>query len=481
MVLDFFTLANFRQHHPAWKLLCSTNAPLIISFLNKAFIETNQRIIDEANLSEMLEDFLYLLREEVSDKAFPKSAREYLNDWADPENAWLRKFYKVGTDEAQFDLTPATEKAISWLSQLTQRQFIGTESRLLTLFHLLKEIKQGSEIDPDKRIAELECQKAAIENEILKIKAGELSLLSDTAVKERYLQFKQGAKELLSDFREVEHNFRQLDRKVRKQISLWDGTKGALLAEIMGERDAISDSDQGKSFRAFWEFLLSQQRQQEFTELLEYIQNLPMIHQLGEENMASHRIHYDWLEAGEHTQRTVAQLSQHLRRFLDDKAWLENRRIMEVFRDIENKVFQLSDEQKQCAGMDIADTRVKIDLPMERPLYMPSVKVNLANVLLEMGDNEIDTESLFNQVVIDKSRLINQIRQVLQQTTQISLQKVIQVYPLKQGLAELVTYLQFDHENYFRMVIDEGEQEQIVWQVDDIERKVTLPKIIFTK
>jgi hypothetical protein len=31
------------------------------------------------------------------------------------------------------------------------------------------------------------------------------------------------------------------------------------------------------------------------------------------------RVHYDWLEAGEHTQRTVALLSQELRRFLDDQ------------------------------------------------------------------------------------------------------------------------------------------------------------------
>jgi hypothetical protein len=62
------------------------------------------------------------------------------------------------------------------------------------------------------------------------------------------------ARELLSDFREVEQNFRNLDRSVRERIALWDGGKGALLETIIGERDAIADSDQGKSFRAFWDF-----------------------------------------------------------------------------------------------------------------------------------------------------------------------------------------------------------------------------------
>ena len=46
------------------------------------------------------------------DAAFPRPALDYLNDWAAPDKGWLRKFYKPGTDEAQFDLTPATEKAI---------------------------------------------------------------------------------------------------------------------------------------------------------------------------------------------------------------------------------------------------------------------------------------------------------------------------------------------------------------------------------
>ena len=51
-----------------------------------------------------------------------RSAADYLNDWAHPEKGWLRKFYRQGSDEAQFDLMPATEKAIAWLETLSRRQ-----------------------------------------------------------------------------------------------------------------------------------------------------------------------------------------------------------------------------------------------------------------------------------------------------------------------------------------------------------------------
>ena len=93
-------------------------------------------------------------------------------------------------------------------------------------------------------------------------------LCYDTAIKDRFQQFMQLARELLGDFREVEHNFRRLDRRVRERIALWEGAKGALLEEIMGERDAIADSDQGRSFRAFWDFVMSSRRQEELSELL---------------------------------------------------------------------------------------------------------------------------------------------------------------------------------------------------------------------
>jgi len=41
-----------------------------------------------------------------------------------------------------------------------------------------------------------------------------------------------------------------------------------LLDDILGNRDVISDSDQGKSFRAIWDFLMSPDRQSELTELI---------------------------------------------------------------------------------------------------------------------------------------------------------------------------------------------------------------------
>ena len=138
MPLDFSTLDTLHTLNPAWRLLRSDHAPLVASFLQRVFVTPNVRVIAAVDLAEALEDELYALRLQIGENAFPKAAIDYLNDWAAADKSWLRKFYKPGTDEAQFDLTPATEKAIAWLAQLSERQFVGTESRLLTLFGLLQ-------------------------------------------------------------------------------------------------------------------------------------------------------------------------------------------------------------------------------------------------------------------------------------------------------------------------------------------------------
>lgn len=149
---------------------------------------------------------------------------------------------------------------------------------MLTLFELLKQMSEGSESDPQTRVAELHKRRDGIDGEIEQILSGDIPLLDNTALKDRFQQFTQLARELLSDFREVEHNFRGLDRRVRERIALWQGSKGTLLEEIMGERDAISDSDQGRSFRAFWDFLMSSRRQEELSVLLERVLALSPCH-----------------------------------------------------------------------------------------------------------------------------------------------------------------------------------------------------------
>lgn len=478
--MDYDYLQTLRRVHPGWRLLTADHAPLVVDFLYQCFIAPNKRALPEAELASRLEDYLFRMRERLGEGAFPKSAANYLNDWTADSRSWLRKYYPRDSDEPCYDLTPATEKTVRWLASLEQQQFVGAESRLMTVFELLRQIVQGTETDPEVRVAELERRKAAIDAEIRDIRGGRMAFMDDTRLRERFLQMADTARTLLADFRQVEQNFRNLDRQVREQVATWEGSKGAVLEGIFGERDAIADSDQGRSFRAFWDFLMSPARQDELTELLERIFSLEPVRELAPDHRLM-RVHFDWLEAGEQTQRTVARLSEQLRRYLDDQAWLENRRIMSLLRGLEQHAVAVRDQAPESLGMELDEPAPRIELAMERPLFSPPVKPRIEQQTLEEGGHDVDADALFEQIYVDKVALHARIRQALQTRDQISLADLLVEHPLELGLAELVAYLSLAGDDS-QAVIDDDHDQIVTWaDADGRPRQASIPAVIFSR
>ena len=476
----FDEIAWLRANSPAWRLLRAENAPLVLSFLHRVFVADNVRSIPAAELASRLDDELFALNERTPG-SFPKQARAYLDDWASPQSGWLRKYYPEGTDEPHFDATPAVEKALAWVRALGEREFVGTESRLNTIFELLRQIVFGTEADPQARIEELTRRRQQLDDEIARIEAGDLSMLDSAGVRDRYQQFSAMARELLADFREVEENFRKLDRQLREKIAGWHGGKGELLDDVLGNRESIAGSDQGRSFQGFYDFLLSQSRREELAELLDRVHELP---DNVERDPRLRKVHYDWLDAAERTQTTVRQLSEQLRRFLDDQVWFENRRVIDLLRDIEGRALQLRDSTPTVGfTMEIDASAAEIRLPMERPLYTPISKPRLDSDSIRPagGDDGTDSTALFDQVYVDPGPLRAAVRSALRRAPQVGLADLIVTAPLTLGAAELVTYLTL-RDDAFTIVYDEARTEQIGWtDRDGNHRTATLPRVTFAR
>lgn len=519
MALPYDDLVRLRRTDPAWRLLTADRAPVIASFLDRAFRAGARRTWSESELVILLEDVLYDVQALEGDDAVPRSAGEYLTEWAQDDKGWLRKFYPPGEDEAHFDLSPAAERALGWLDSLFERGFIGTESRLLTAVHLLEQIVEGVEEDAEERVRRLEAQRAEIDRQIAAVRAGDMPVLDDRALRERFLQFSRLARELLSDFRAVEHRFRELDRDVRTRIAGWEGDKAALLREVFGERDVIAESDEGRSFRAFWDFLMTPESQEHLSMLLDRTFAIDALWRSGKERGAEaggttgadgtaggiagaaggsagvaargtagdarderlRRVHYDWITAGEQTQRTVARLSQQLRRFLDDQAYLENRRIIEILNAIGRHGLELADDTPKGTVMEIDEMSADVTLPLERPLAAPSVNEELSLEIDDGAEVDVDLSVLFNQVYVDTARLRRRIDTILDERDQVSLATVIEGYPLEDGLAELVGYLSVASESS-AAVVDETRRDTVGWtDRSGVTRRARIPVVVFRR
>ncbi|MEI2778163.1 MAG: DUF3375 domain-containing protein [Tetrasphaera sp.] len=502
--MDHDEIAYLRANSGAWRLLRADTAPLVLAVLGRIFVADNVRSIAESDLLVRVDDALHAINSSLSETgtaiggetavrgesaaevaraaggeraAYPRSARDYVEAWAAPGQGWLRKFYPDGTTEAHYDATSELEKAVAWVSGLRARSFVGTESRLHTLIELLRQMVHGAETDPAGRLTQLHRRRAEIDAQIGLAEAGQAPPLDTAALLDRYQHFSGTARELLADFREVEENFRALDRGAREQIAAWDGSKGELLDRLVGDRHAIAASDQGRSFQAFHDFLLSRNRQEELSDLLERLVTLDQV----EVDRRLRHVHHDWLDAAERTQQTVRQLSEQLRRFLDDRVWLENRRVMDLLRGIERTALLVRDDPRPAVTMELDALAPRVHLPMERPLYVPAAAGELDSSVAESGADDFDGTGLFDQVYVDTARLVATVRTELRQSDQIRLDELLDRHPPALGLAEIVAYLAISEDD-LDLVVDDTVTTHVPYvDASGVPRQVRMPLITLTR
>lgn len=493
--MDLEEIDRLWARHPAWRLMRARNAPLVLSFLGRYFIEDNRGAVAAGQLTSALDDELFAVHRVDPDR-YPASPESYLSDWSGPEAAWLRSFYPTGSEEVHYEATPALQKAYGWIESLRSRAFVGTESRLQMVIDLLRQIVRGSDVDPESRVAELERRRDAIEVELEAARAGRFEVMGDTAVRERYQQFAFTSRELLSDFREVEENFRMLDRSTRERIAGWDGGKGDLLADLVTNRSDISSSDQGRSFRAFYDLILSENGQDELSGLLQTVQAMPEL----TPDRRLRTVHHDWADAAERTQQTVRNLSEQLRRFLEDHVWVENRRVMDLVRAVEASAIAVREAPPTDTGLIVDLPGISIALPLERPLYDPQPPVAVNSMPSPDALDPAELESLFAQRFVDTNRLVENIRSLVPPRTSAALEDIIAMYPLEEGIAELLGYLALDDDGILLEVqsavgesasvsgdeaeSDEAESDEVEIDYTDLSgtpRRVRMHRVMVTR
>lgn len=438
--MTFDEIQQLLKANTTIKLITAGNAAVIISFLfttfkkNQSSLKTD--VIQEKELVAYLTDTLYLLNEDTI--LYPKEASEYLTDWTN--SGFLRK-YPGNTDQFLYELTPATEVVFKWIDSLEKREFVGTESRLKSLFEKLQELTGKTQIDVAERVARLEEKKKRIEMEIVEVKAGRMETLDDRQIKEQYYLIEETAKSLLADFRQVEQNFRDLDRNFRRKIITTVQKKGEVLDELFEQQDFLTETDQGRSFIAFWEFLLSQSKQTEFDYLVETVLNIPVVRQIQSNNFCMDMLKNNLIDAGDRTNKTTNSLLEQLRKYLEHKSFFENKRI----HDNITEGLKILCEHPEIDFVRLPSLEleyiINIDLITDRPLYTPPNRVKFNNGTLEEGKAIGNNTLLFEQFDVNIPELRNNIRRALKSNPRIAFADFVKEFGIEKGVAEVVAYL----------------------------------------
>jgi hypothetical protein len=489
-LISFVKAKGLIDSSVAIKLLRSRSLSLIISFLYREFKTTEQPTIPYQQLIQKLGDFLEEIEYSEDDDEleteklildYDEKAKLYIDRWN--EAHYLRVVIDDATKEPHVLLSQHTEKVFQIFEVFKEKEYVSVESKFKDIFSKLRDIIGNANPDKQKKIDELEKQKQQIEEEIRKIKVdGYVGTYEDYQIKARFEEVNRMANELIGDFREVEDNFKDITRKIYERQQNNDSTKGQLLAETFDALNELKKTNQGKSFYSFWQFLLDDASQIEFQKLTKELYEVLEDRQIEISSKSLRRLKSILHLAARKVLDKNTVLADKLSREIVAKDQLENRKMKELMSRIRQLAIQrMYKTSERQVYLEIDDTP-NIYLPLERKLgdktelSVFSTRAETAKVSL----NEIDELSkIYKTDLIDKRLLLENIKELLSDRNQISLEEVVKIKGLTKGLAELLAYITLVNTSP-KFFINDKTTETI--QFNKVEGKfIELPQVIYSK
>jgi hypothetical protein len=475
---------------PAIQMLRLRNANWILPFLYNIFKEENMFSISEARLIQLLAEELGSHEDVEEDLEEAKisfgedeesRSRKYILSWVQKR---ILQDLPDAEGNTQYQLSAHTEKVFQWMQNLQLRQHVGTESRFKLLFNSLRDIVENTEDDRTKRLEILKNKKSEIEKEIKAIEMGRgPERYSNAQVQERLELFTRLCYELISDFREVEDNFKNIHRSIVEQHTKAEQNKGAILGFAFDAYDTLRNSNQGKSFYAFWDFLMSREGNEDWRELTVQLAQLLEDRQIENDEYFLQNIKSLLLEQGKTVYSANDKMAEKLSRIISEKEIARHRRLRKQINGIKELVFGLIDNEEVSAGITLEDG-AEIKMVMERKV-MVEQKKGVVEVVQPIATTEkiedmVRFGRLLNMSYVNKKQLWQKVEEALKGKDTATLKEVLDHSPLEHGLAEVIGYYDFLREKSKQALTVQNTYELIPLNPEQT-KFVEVPYLLFTK
>ncbi|AWV97167.1 DUF3375 family protein [Arcticibacterium luteifluviistationis] len=474
------------QESPSVELLRLRNRDLVLDFFLLAFNKDITNISYE-NLQQLLLDYIShhntSLEENESNtiETLETKVKSTIREWT---NKGFLANYKNESGDIFYELSPHTNKTINWLFSLEKKEFVGAESKFKDIFNKLKELVEFTNEDIEKRIEILEDKKLNIEQEIQQLKIGEnIKVFEEHEIIPRFQQLTFSAKELLSDFKEVEDNFKNITKDIYQKHTDENITKSDILTFTFDALDDLKESYQGKSFYAFWRFLMDRNLQEEWNILTDELYST-----LAEKNIQVNDTFLKSMKNYLHTSGNKVyqandKMAEKLSRIIRENDNSEKKLAKKVIQEIKNYLTEVSRTKARPDLSIEVEVINKINIPFDKRLTFEPKEEITYNNKPELAKNDISQSNqlskIFKENVIDKNLLRNRIKEVLKLKSQTTLNEVIEYNGgIEKGLPELFGY--FGIVKDFTHSFNPEKQQEIIF--DKVSNKsIKVPEIILIK
>lgn len=338
-------------------------------------------------------------------------------------------------------------EAIRFISGQTVQRISPTESRLELLIHAIKKLVDDTDENVKKRISRLQAEKRSIDERIKALRDGRVSTVSNVEVQAQVYDILAMIEALNGDFLRVRDAFHALAEKIHTDVMASDSTRGRILEQFFAGYDSIAESDEGRTFTAFYRFLSSELSTREIEESVEALTERAFWKDMQERGRESiEEIQTDLSHRARETQQVMKRLASSLRYFVQSREYQQNRRLAGLIED--TRKLSLQAHLKKAVDVrsiifDSDQSFVSVSSVGESQLYDPetagsSERLSLADVPV------VDLAALAGRLTaseINYEWLRETIRRSLKERETVTIGEVMAKYPARQGLACVIGYL----------------------------------------
>ena len=476
------SLIDILNHSPSAELLKAKYREQLILFFATVFSEEH-KVVAQEMLYQYLSDFLdhQALNEdeETTAKTFDEKAKNYIRTWT---NKGFLTNYQDEQGDIFYELSSHTIKVLDWIGSLKKEEYIGTESKFKNIFNQLKELVEFTNEDKEKRLEILLAKRDELQAQIDSLQAGEdVKVFEEYEIIPRFNQLTQQAKELLSDFKEVEDNFKNITKEIYQKHS-GQHTKDDILQFTFDALDQLKESPQGKSFYAFWSFLLMPDLQEEWNSLTEELYNTLQQKNIAVNDTFLRSMKNHLYYSGEKVSKANDKMAEKLSRIIRETENSDSEATKAILSEIKKLLIDIS---RRSEVPDISfelETFSDINIPFERKLTNQKREVTQYTQHPKNANTSLtdiaQLDKLFARRIVDRETVRKHIREVLREKKQATLADIVAKQGgVKDGLAELVTYLSVGLE--FKHLINEGKTQEIIFDTKN-HKRIQLPEIIIS-
>ena len=471
------TYARIREQ-PVWRLLAAANGPIILGLLETHLYEQD-RSLPASIFYERIERDLEELR--ARGENLPQTAQAYAAQWL--REGFLERRLPAGAGEEVFEISAAAATAIRFIAGLAEPRSAATESRLAVVIQQLVRLAEDTDPNPETRGAALLAERHRLDAEIEKIRSGRLETLPGERALERAREIIGLADDLASDFRRVRDEFEQLNRRLRENLIDHDGGRGEVLENLFAGVDVIAQSEEGRTFAAFWRLLTDPEQSATLDEAVDRVLSREFAGQLhGRERTFLLRLTRKLLAEGDTVHEVLQHFAGSLRSFVQSREYLEHRRVNQLLNEAQRVALTLKDAvgAAETLQFSLRLTSSRLQSVAQWVLFDPSIET-LPEGMRDAEAPPISLEAvgdLVAQSEIDFRELKANIRAVLREQSQASIADVMQWFPAAQGLGSVVGYLALAS----RHGVPAGREETVEWKgSDEQRRKARIPAIFFLR